>query len=99
MEKLVRKFKDAFGPKESKYYFVTDGFDRKSLIKAFDGDAALLRYGEMVGHLLLSLTLEEVSEVEAAKIHFYECGRENIAYAVAQSMWDEDVVVLNYWRN
>jgi len=95
MDKLVRKLKDAFGPKESKYYFVMDGFDRKSLIKAFDGDTALLIYGEMVGHLVLRLTLEEVSEIEAAKIHFYECGRQNVGHAIAQSIWEEEIAILN----
>lgn len=87
---------DLFGTKKSKYYFVMDGFERKALVKALDEDTALMIYGEVVGMIYARFNLEEVSEVEAAKIHFYECGRQNVGYAITQSMWDEEISVLRW---
>lgn len=90
---------ELIGTKESKYYFVMDGFERKALVKALDEDTALMIYAELVGNIYARFSLEEISELEAAKIHFYECGRQNTGYAITKSVWDEEITLLNYWRN
>lgn len=87
------------GIKESKYYFVMDGFERKALVKALDEDTALMIYAELVGNIYHRLSLEEISELEAAKTHFYECGRQNASYEITKMVWDEEITLLNYWRN
>lgn len=97
---IFRGLKDKLlGMKGSKYYLVMDGFERKALIKALDEYTALMLYAEVVGNIHARFMLEELSELEAAKIHFYECGRQNLGYAITQSMWDEEITLLNYWRN
>lgn len=87
---------ELLGMKESKYYFVMDGFERKALIKALDEDTALMIYAEVIGNIHARFALEEVSEVEASKIHFYECGRQNLGYAITQSIWDEEISILRW---
>lgn len=96
MGDLMKLITGSLGIKTSKYYFVMNGFERKALVKALDENTALMIYADVVGNLVASFTLEEVSELEAAKIHFYECGRSNIGYAITQSIWDEEITVLNY---